>query len=116
MKLLVYYELHETMEAAIRREKQVKAWKRLWKIRLIESMNPEWKNLFDPQTGATDFGSSDIEAEEELIIRSKWMVVWIPAFAGMTFLVAMVVWVEAASSRLNNVPSPVIPAKAGIQA
>jgi len=44
---LVYYEMHETMEAAILREKRLKKWNRQWKIRLIESANPEWIDLFD---------------------------------------------------------------------
>ena len=57
---LVYYEMHETMEAAIRREKQIKEWKRAWKIRLIESMNPEWLDLFDERTGAILDGPADI--------------------------------------------------------
>ena len=39
---LVYYEMHPTIDAAILREKRLKEWRRLWKIRLIESMNPEW--------------------------------------------------------------------------
>ena len=41
-KILVYYEPHETMEAAIVREKRIKDWKRLWKLRIIEEMNPDW--------------------------------------------------------------------------
>ncbi len=44
--LLVYYETHSTMYAAISREKQLKKWRREWKIRLIESMNPEWRDLY----------------------------------------------------------------------
>ncbi|HZT48776.1 MAG TPA: GIY-YIG nuclease family protein [Hyphomicrobiaceae bacterium] len=56
---LVYYEMHETMPAAIRREKQIKEWKRLWKIRLIESMNPEWIDLFDEATGEILPGPAD---------------------------------------------------------
>jgi putative endonuclease len=44
---LVYYEMHESMIAAITREKQIKEWKRFWKLRLIESGNPEWRDLFD---------------------------------------------------------------------
>jgi putative endonuclease len=44
---LVYYELHEEMAEAIRREKRLKEWKRVWKIELIERMNPEWKDLYD---------------------------------------------------------------------
>jgi putative endonuclease len=45
--LLVYIELHETMLAAIQREKQIKEWKRAWKIELIESANPEWRDLYE---------------------------------------------------------------------
>jgi len=44
--LLVYYELHETMEAAITREKQIKAGSRANKLRLIEATNPEWSDLY----------------------------------------------------------------------
>jgi len=43
---LVYYELHEVMESAIIREKQMKKWKRDWKIRLIERENPRWGDLW----------------------------------------------------------------------
>ena len=42
---LVYAEPHETMEAAITREKQIKKWERAWKVRLIEQTNPEWADL-----------------------------------------------------------------------
>jgi putative endonuclease len=42
---LVWYEVHGTMESAILREKSLKAWNRLWKIQLIESTNPEWRDL-----------------------------------------------------------------------
>ena len=49
---LVYYEMHETMEDAIAREKRLKKWNRQWKIRLIESANPEWIDLFDRANGA----------------------------------------------------------------
>ena len=38
---LVYYEMHPTMQTAIKREKQLKKWNRLWKIRLIEQANPD---------------------------------------------------------------------------
>jgi len=43
---LVYYELHAEMISAITREKQIKAWKRQWKIRLIEESNPYWRDLY----------------------------------------------------------------------
>jgi putative endonuclease len=44
---LVWYEHHQTMEQAIRREKQLKKWNRNWKLELIEKMNPEWRDLHD---------------------------------------------------------------------
>ena len=44
---LVYYEIHEKIREAIKREKQMKKWKRRWKIELIESINPEWADLSD---------------------------------------------------------------------
>lgn len=44
---LVYYETSVTMEFAILREKQLKRWKREWKIRLIEEMNPNWSDLYE---------------------------------------------------------------------
>ena len=47
VNFLVWYEHHQTMEEAIRREKQIKAWKREWKIKTIEIMNPGWKDLHD---------------------------------------------------------------------
>ena len=46
VKLLVWYELHATMESAIAREKQIKAGNRNKKIQLIEAMNPEWRDLY----------------------------------------------------------------------
>ena len=43
---LVWYEVHETMESAIRREKAIKEWQRAWKLKLIEESNPDWKDLY----------------------------------------------------------------------
>jgi putative endonuclease len=50
---LVWFEMHEVMETAILREKQLKHWRRAWKIALIEENNPLWRDLaedlgFDP--------------------------------------------------------------------
>jgi putative endonuclease len=45
--ILVWYEMHEQMDTAIRREKSIKNWKRAWKIRVIEEMNPHWRDLYD---------------------------------------------------------------------
>lgn len=44
---LVYYDLHATMRLAITREKQLKEWRRAWKLQLIESINPSWQDLYD---------------------------------------------------------------------
>ena len=43
---LVYIEVHGEMIEAITREKQIKAWKRNWKLKLIETANPEWRDLY----------------------------------------------------------------------
>src|SRR5690606_17514262 len=42
---LVWYEQHGTMDSAINREKAIKEWKRRWKLELIETTNPEWRDL-----------------------------------------------------------------------
>ncbi len=44
---LVWYELHETADSAITREKQIKRWRREWKIHLIEKDNPNWDDLYE---------------------------------------------------------------------
>ncbi|MBC3917582.1 GIY-YIG nuclease family protein [Undibacterium sp. CY18W] len=43
---LVWFEQVDSMLSAIQREKQIKAWKRKWKIRLIEETNPYWRDLY----------------------------------------------------------------------
>lgn len=47
IKMLVYYEVHEDAENAIKREKRLKKWNRPWKMRLIEEMNPDWNDLYE---------------------------------------------------------------------
>src|SRR6266478_6590848 len=47
VKRLVYFEEHATAVAAIQREKNIKHWSREWKIDLIVSMNPEWRDLYE---------------------------------------------------------------------
>ncbi len=44
---LVWCEFHAEMGSAIKREYQIKAWKRAWKIELIEAGNPHWRDLYD---------------------------------------------------------------------
>ena len=50
IKRLVWFEIHETMDSAIQREKQIKRWLRPWKYDLIHKANPTWRDL------AEDFG------------------------------------------------------------
>ena len=47
LKILVYYEWCTTIEDAIVREKQIKSWQRMWKVELIEKMNPGWDDLWN---------------------------------------------------------------------
>ena len=48
---LVWFEAHDTAESAIRREKQIKEWRRAWKVRLIEEQNPHWVDLYPSIVG-----------------------------------------------------------------
>ena len=47
---LVWYEVYDDPTNAITREKEIKKWRRAWKIRLIEEMNPEWRDLWNDIT------------------------------------------------------------------
>jgi putative endonuclease len=44
---LIFYEVYDDIVMAITREKQLKAWKRQWKIELIEKVNPEWMDRYE---------------------------------------------------------------------
>jgi putative endonuclease len=46
LKDLVWYEVHDDIAEAIKREKQIKKWERKWKLRIIEEMNPDWDDLY----------------------------------------------------------------------
>jgi putative endonuclease len=47
IKTLVYYEVYKDAENAMKRERRLKKWNRIWKIELIEKFNPEWKDLYE---------------------------------------------------------------------
>jgi putative endonuclease len=47
VSLLVWFEAHDTREGAFRRERQIKEWRRVWKLRLIEESNPTWRDLYE---------------------------------------------------------------------
>jgi len=51
VKMLVWYEQHETMESAICKEKAMKKWLREWKLKTIEQTNPDWSDLWPEITG-----------------------------------------------------------------
>ena len=46
LKMLVYFEQFDSLQAAIQREKNIKHWSRAWKLQLVESANPQWRDLF----------------------------------------------------------------------
>jgi putative endonuclease len=50
VKTLVWHETHESRESAFARERQLKKWNRAWKLELIESINPSWRDLADELT------------------------------------------------------------------
>ncbi len=47
VKMLVWYEPHDSIAEAIAREKRLKRWRREWKIQLIEAANPQWLDLYE---------------------------------------------------------------------
>ena len=47
VKMLVWFEAHDSREAAQTRERQIKEWNRAWKIELIEKENPDWDDLYE---------------------------------------------------------------------
>ena len=50
LKMLVYFERYDLPSAAIQREKNIKHWSRLWKLQLVESLNPQWRDLYNDIT------------------------------------------------------------------
>ena len=60
VKRLVWFEVHDQMASAIRREKSIKRWRRAWKIELLETENPTWRDL------AEDFGF-------ESLVKKRWV-------------------------------------------
>lgn len=46
-KMLVWFEVHPDLETALVREKRLKRWRRAWKLKLIEEMNPHWRDLWE---------------------------------------------------------------------
>ncbi len=59
VKSLVWYAHYSDMQAAIRRENQIKAWKRQWKIAMIEKMNPDWRDLHESIDATRNFNETE---------------------------------------------------------
>ena len=47
LKMLVWFEAHESRESAFTRERQIKKWNRMWKLELFEKQNPGWRDLWE---------------------------------------------------------------------
>ncbi len=47
VKLLVWYDVYDFIDDAIRQEKRIKRWRRAWKLELIERLNPDWSDLYE---------------------------------------------------------------------
>jgi len=47
VKILVWFEAHQTRESAFRRERHIKKWNRVWKLEMIEKENPTWRDLYE---------------------------------------------------------------------
>ncbi|MEN6372953.1 MAG: GIY-YIG nuclease family protein [Armatimonadota bacterium] len=52
VSILVWFEEFQGIKEAIEREKQLKNWRRAWKVALIEKTNPDWKDLMDPESSS----------------------------------------------------------------
>jgi hypothetical protein len=57
--------MHHLITDAITREHRIKEWRRQWKIRLIESMNPEWIDLFNEEAGEILDGPADVARRKD---------------------------------------------------
>jgi len=66
---LVYFEETDSIGAAIQREKQLKKWYRKWKIELIKSVNPEWKDLYYEYGGEDEYEDIDTYYKEDSRLR-----------------------------------------------
>jgi putative endonuclease len=69
--VLVWYELCDSMDAAIQREKQVKKWNRQWKINMIERGNPGWRDLWPEINGAAAPMDPRLRGDDEPKLDSR---------------------------------------------
>jgi putative endonuclease len=76
---LVYFELHNDMPEAIRREKQIKKWNRAWKIELIERTNPQWQDLWGSLTEGEEIDSRTRGNDSWCVVPAKAGIQELPA-------------------------------------
>ena len=76
VRMLVWFERHDAMEAAIGREKRIKKWRRAWKLELIEAENPRWRDL------ALNFGFAELPPLGSRVRGNDKTSAVIPANAG----------------------------------
>jgi putative endonuclease len=76
---LVYFELHDDMPEAIRREKQIKKWNRAWKIELIERTNPQWQDLWGSLTEGEEIDSRMRGNDSGCVVPAKAWTQELPA-------------------------------------
>jgi len=108
VKTLVWYELHETMESAIGREKAMKKWLRKWKLTTIEKTNPNWSDLWSEILGTETAAS--IPVSPAIIPASPSVA---PAFPAVVPAPPVVIPANAGTQEIAT--SPVIPAHAATQ-
>ncbi|MCF7830859.1 GIY-YIG nuclease family protein [Candidatus Gracilibacteria bacterium] len=77
---LVYYELHESPEHAIMREKQIKKWKRTWKLNIIEKDNPQWKDLYNEFDSLTKREERKLAFIPERVTGTHDKIIYNPGF------------------------------------
>ena len=68
-KTLIWFETHASMLEAIQREKQIKRWRRTWKLTLIETENPQWRDLSAPWFEAPDGPLSWMQQQKRLVAK-----------------------------------------------
>jgi putative endonuclease len=104
---LVWYEVHETAESAITREKQLKSWRRAWKVQLLSEANPDWTDLA-PRVLAEWAGGTVGRWRTPGTRRDRCR--WTPTFPGSSPGTRMTAVLKALPRAIPGV----IPANAGI--
>jgi putative endonuclease len=100
-KILVWYELHDTMINAITREKQIKAGSRARKLALIETLNPEWNDLYESLRSLRVFDMSSLSHPS---LRAQRSNPWPPRKERMDCFVATLLAMTAGGGAVGKGP------------